>query len=213
LIKKECAYGTDATDYLSRARECLSSNLNSQLFYAAFELRCCIEQRQADYIEGLQHLSNRKVKRWNIGETSKRLHDVWDKPKISSIVFQFADGHEIQTYYTPVTKSLVKAAERELGELLHSLNLEADDVDAWLTAKRTRLIEIYREAWIACQGQHMAPPLWEASSGKAHPFLMKGGVEVKEIFERLELDIDGYRKVVLSIDYVDQPPSKWKCDL
>lgn len=212
-MEKPSEYGQHAIDYLARAHERLSSSCDRDLFYAAFELRCCIEKRQAAYLSALKSHENSKIKRWKIREISRNLYNVWDDPKIASILFKFDDGLEIQTYYTPVTQSLVIAAERDLGLLLHSIDIKGDKLGEWLRLQRVRLTQTYREAWTACKGQHMAPPLWNASTGECHPFLMIGGDEVRELFERIELDPDGYGKFVVNINYLNEPPLDWTPDL
>ena len=44
-------YAVMARDYLARARERLMEGSKAALFHAAMELRCCVEARQAEYLE------------------------------------------------------------------------------------------------------------------------------------------------------------------
>ena len=76
-------YAVSPQEYLARARQRLISNDPSSLFYAAFELRCCVESRQADYLDALEFYRGKKAKHWKVGDTSRRLLHVWDDPKIA----------------------------------------------------------------------------------------------------------------------------------
>lgn len=183
------------------------------MFYAAFELRCCIEARQAGYIRALQYFRDGKVKPWRLRELSGKLHEIWDEPSIASIRFYFDDGWDFQTYYTPVTKRLVQAAEKELGRLLHSIEIEDDKWPEWANQRKVALTEIYRDAWLACQGQHLAPPIWNAHTKEPHPFCIEGGDEVRELFERFELGAAGEADFRFELNYLENPPADWECDL
>lgn len=209
----QLTYQTDARAYLARARQCLIESEHRFLFYAAFELRCCIETRQAGYIAALEFYRGNKVKPWRLRELSGKLRKVWDRPSIASIRFYFDDGWSFQTYYTPVTKELVMAAEKELGQLLHSVYIDQDEWPAWADERKRALTRIYRDAWLACQGQHLAPPIWDADTREPHPFCIEGGDEVRELFERFELGATGKTQFRFELDYLNHPPKNWHCDL
>jgi hypothetical protein len=206
-------YSISPQGYLARARDLLLSNDPPSIFYAALELRCCVESRQADYLEALEFYRGIKIKPWQIGQTSRKLLEVWKNPKIAKLTYRFAD-REFETFFTPVKPTLARAVEKELGSLLHAQSTLRNVNDAWWAINRCRLIEIYREAWVACRGEHMAPPLWKASSREAHPMRLYARPETADLVVRLLLLAKSESKnFVLSIDYLEEPPEDWECGI
>jgi hypothetical protein len=157
-------YPVTPQDYLARARERLISNDPANLFYAAFELRCCVESRQADYLDALEKYQGVKVKGWKVGEVSRKLLHVWPDPKIARLTYGF-DGREFPTYFTPVPPKLVRAVEKDVGPFLHAQLHDRRSDDEWWQEARAKLTQIYKEAWIACRGEHMALHLRERVIG------------------------------------------------
>lgn len=200
-------------DYLARARDRLLSNDPYNLFYAALELRCCVESRQADYLDALDFYRGNKIKHWQVGQTSRKLLESWEDPKIAQLTYHFAD-RDFVTFFTPVKPTLARAVERELGALLHAQTKFRKPDDPWWQATRKRLVEVYRDAWIACRGEHMAPPLWDARTRVAHPMRIYGRPETADLLVRLLLlGTSTNKEFVMGVDYFDEPPEDWKCDL
>lgn len=198
------SYSISARGYLARAKQRLKDETPEALFYAAFELRCCVESRQEEYATALDFLKT-KIKPWNIGKTAMTLQRVFDSKKIAHITLVFGNAKQFDLYYTPVTEGLHGAAVKTLGALLHCMPIfKVDDDPFWMTT-RTELIDIYRRAWITCQGTLLLPPLVDHPMKVEHPsddladWLMRAGAE------KLQL------KMV--VRYLDRPPSDWKCDL
>lgn len=211
-------------DYLARARDCLLSNKPSNIFYAALELRCCVESRQADYLEALEFFRGTKIKHWQVGQTSRKLLESWENPKIAKLTYQFPDK-DFPTFFTPVKPTLARAIEKELGVLLHAQTKFREAKDQWWANQRNRLTEIYREAWVACRGEHMAPPLWNAESRETHPVRLYARPDTAELLIRFLLlqptaanrsvlaRPTASKRFMLNVDYLDEPPGDWECDL
>jgi hypothetical protein len=198
--------------YLSRARKRLTSTCHEDLFYAAFELRCCIESRQADYLEALEKYRGSKIKPWRVAEGAKRLLHVWDQPRISELIYEL-DGRDYPTYFTPVKPELARAAERDIGMLMHAQSMHYPPDDPWWAETKSRLVEIYREAWVACQGEHMSPPLWNACTGEAHPARLYVTPASEELLDRLSALAQSGRTFKVRVAYFDEPPPHWRCNL
>ncbi|MBA2920561.1 hypothetical protein GON01_02510 [Sphingomonas sp. MAH-20] len=205
------AYGTAARDYLARARAALQTGTPQALFYAAYELRCCIEARQAEYTEALLAYEGTKIRPWKLGETNQRIKSKSYNATIARMRFKFPDGTTFTTYHTPVPDQLVEFAERSLNHLLHCQPLFREDEDPWWQKTRDQLLRGYRMCWLACEGDSLVPPLWDARTKKVHP----GRIEVREHNGPL---IDAIQRYVgerfrVEVSYPDQPPPEWVCDL
>jgi len=206
-------YPITPQDYLARARDRLLSNDPANLFYAALELRCCVESRQGDYLDALEYFRGHKIRPWQVGQTSRKLLTVWDDPKIAKLTYKFPDK-EFETFFTPVMPALVRAVEKELGALLHAQTKFRKASEGWWESTKNRLIEIYREAWVACRGEHMAPPLWNFQSGETHPMKLYTRADTADLVVRmLLLGKSRTKEFVLGVDYLDESPEDWKCDL
>jgi hypothetical protein len=197
------SYSVSSRAYLARANQRLREQTLESLFYAALELRCCVETRQEEYATALDFLKT-KVKPWKIGKTAMTLERVFESKQIAHITLSFDDSRQFDLYYTPVQGKLYGAAER-LGALLHRMEAFKADTDPFWTMTRTELQNIYREAWLACQGTLLTPPFFEQPlkvenpSGDLAEWLMRAGKE--------------QLKFTITVEYLDQPPSVWTCDL
>jgi hypothetical protein len=180
------------------------------LFYAALELRCCVEARQGAYAEAQrEYIRRRKIREWKIAEVRILLERVFDSGKIAQIIFE----NETKTlrytsYYTPVTRHLANVAE-QLGRYLHSLDRVRDDQDPWWERTRSHLIEVYRKAWIACRGDMLAPPIM-AKDGIRHQVSFATD-EDRELL--LKIMMPKGSPFVAAVRYLEHPPDDWRPDL
>lgn len=205
------SYGVGPRSYLARAREALQSGTQAGLFHAAFELRCCIEARQAEYVEALAEYEDTKIRPWNLAQTGKRIKNKSYNSTITMMRFEFSDGTTFTTYHTPVTDQLIAFAKRTLHPLLHCQTLFRADDDPWWATARDELTHGYRMAWLACQGDSLVPPLWNPVTKQPHPTrieLRDHNAHLADVFNRM-IGEPG----TLQIAYPDTHPVEWICDL
>lgn len=183
---------------------------NDALFYAAFELRCCIESRQAEYARALDPYKDVKIRAWNIGDNSKRIRKVSYADRIALMRFELS-GKIAESYHTPVTDALVTFAEKELNTLLHAQADFRADKDEWWVRTQNRLLVGYRQAWLACQGDSLVPPLLNGKTNELHPLLLERQARNAPFFEPGEV-VPG-RRFSVEIRYLATAPDHWKCDL
>jgi hypothetical protein len=196
-------YPVSAKSYLARAKLRLQENTNVAIFYAAFELRCCVESRQEEYLTAIESIKT-KVKPWKIGETARALERVFESKKIARVTYHIGSFGPYSVYYTPVTKRLYDRAQN-LGELLHCMKAFKPDDDSFWADTRNRLEQIYRDAWCACQGKLLTPPL------RNHPFK----VEEPEA-QLLEMMLWAHKEkaeIIMKVEYLHRPPDEWTCDV
>jgi hypothetical protein len=201
-------YDVSARSYLERANDCLLERSQKALFYAAFELRCSVEARQAQYIDAMKRYTKMKRTRsWEIGKSQRELEKIFrDGKMIVKLRIASADSdfyHE--SYYTPVSKQLANDAER-LGEYLHARRHYVVDNDPWWSEIRSYLIEIYGQAWISCRGNILAPPLIHPGTGKITNSVIEFTREESMQLLRVR-DLDG------KLEYLSAPPPEWNADL
>lgn len=205
-------YATSPEAYLGRARERLLSGEVEDLFYAAFELRCCVESRQADYLDALETRTGRKVKAWQVRKTANTLLQTWRDPKICRLTYVIGDK-QFPTYFTPVTSELARAVERHIGPLMHAPASYHEARSPWWDETRSRLVNIYRQAWVSCQGEHRAPPLWNERTRETHPMKLYVTPTSEALITYLTA-LSGRRgSFELRVEYLDDPPPEWLCDL
>ena len=203
-------YPISSAGYLSRAKAALMQVTPDALFYAAFELRCCVETRQSEYVEALNAYKGTKIKPWNIGNTGKRIRQASYADRITWVQYDFKFG-KFDSYHTPVSDDLVMFAEKELGQLLHSQPKYRPPEDDWWTIVRAELVRGYRMAWLACQGDSLVPPLWNEKTKKVHPVVLEKNAGNSILFDRLSDLPNSQFKV--QIRYLSSPPPHWQCDL
>lgn len=157
--KNQQRYGISAQGYLERTRERLLQDTHESLFYAALELRCCVEARQAEYVEHLNAYKGQKVRPYRIGENRQKIAKISGGKLIARLQFNLDKGLALVGYHTPVPASLTQYCERHLDNLRHAQPQYRPPNDPWWDATRADLIEHYRQAWVACQGNLLVPPL------------------------------------------------------
>jgi hypothetical protein len=201
-------YDISARGYLARAKKCLSQSDPSSLFYAAFELRCCIEARQDSYVQAQEKYIKSLPRAYKIGHQAKALRKVFKDDTIAEMTFQFGDIADIILYYTPVPSDLHNAAEK-LGDLLHVLQDRHLPDDPWWDATKQRLIELYRGAWAACQGELVCPPLLDRK-GNAIGAIEFTGKKNVALVQKMH---DKGRQFILRMNYLTSLPPDWIPDL
>lgn len=203
-------YSVSANAYLSRAKAALMTGKPEALFYAALELRCCIETRQAEYAEALIAYKGTRIKPWNIGDIGKKIRKASNADRIALMRYDFGEL-KLESYHTPVSDGLVKFAERELGPLLHCQSEYRKSDDKWWDNVRENLLGGYRMAWLACKGDSLTPPLWDQKTKQVHPVTIQMSDENTLLFQKLPT-LPGTTFNV-EIRYLKTPPSHWQCDL
>ena len=162
-------YNVDSRSYLKRARIQLDSRSYEGLFYAAFELRCGIEERMQEYLEGHNHIPKSIKKEWRLGNLDKAILKYFgDSNRITQVtVRQIEKPHEEFTaYYTPVTPELIKIGQK-LGNLLHAQKkFISPDASFW-NKTRNLLERAYMLLEISNKGTLMGPPIWDKNTKRA----------------------------------------------
>ena len=182
------------------------------LFYAIFELRCCVEARQEAYAEALAEFDGSRIRPWKVGETRKRIEKTGAGKLISQYSVHFDDGAIFDIHHTPIPQSLSNFIEKQSGDLLHSQKQYRPLNDPWWANTKKEVVAAYQAAWLACQGNAMAPPLWNPQNKQTNSLIVKCGREGDQaLLERLANSVG--QSYNIRIDYLDAAPSSWICDL
>jgi hypothetical protein len=161
-------YGADVYAYLVRARRQLDSNNPSNLFYAAFELRCAIESRLQQYLDARDDIAKRKKKGWRIAASQLELMKIFrDGRTIVELLLSAPGAGEIRLFFTPVRENLVKAGDR-LGNLLHRAKSTLDYDDRSWSVTRDFLEATFTELEFAAAGTLLAPPMMSRDGRQMH---------------------------------------------
>lgn len=204
-------YDVSAAGYLARARDRLLDDDKVGLFYAALELRCCVEARQAEYIEHLSAFKGKKVRPYKIGENRERIAKISGGKLIAKLIFELPDGQRFEAFHTPVPAPLTRYCERSLDNLRHAQPAYRNRDDPWWANTRDLLIDNYRLAWISCQGNSLAPPMWSSKSRLTHPMVFEVREQDRAALETLRKSVGDHFEV--HVDYLESPPPDWICDL
>jgi hypothetical protein len=201
-------YGVTARSYLQRARDRLLEDNKEALFYAAFELRCSVEARQDEYINAMKKYTRMKRTRsWKISESQRELEKIFRGGEIivRLTITSNESDFKHESYHTPVSNRLANNMGR-IGEYLHAMRRYARDDDPWWNETRSQLIELYKQVWISCRGNMLAPPLLDATTGKITSSVIE--FTRKESTDLLKLrDLNG------KLEYLNAPPDEWSADL
>lgn len=209
-------YRVNDRAYLARCREQLLTGTKQGIFYAAFELKCAVEARLAEYLEHLDSRGGKRVHPFKIGENARTIQRLKIGEVIVKMTYRPEDQDiEIPFYHTPVPESLKKFAEATIDGMRHAQTVYRKPDDPWWGETRQKLIENYRLAWIASRGTVPIPPMydWSKVGSESVPlansivFLYPDGVDdnIKYFKENSTMD--------LSVEYLENPPAEWVCDL
>jgi hypothetical protein len=199
-------YDSSPRGYLSRARDRLLGDNRADLFYAALELRFFVEARQNDYARAQKRYLKSVPPAHKIGSQAAALRKLFNRDEILRLDLDFYDVPPIPLHYTPVTSDLKNAAEK-LGDLLHVRDDTRDDT--WWTETKSKLLKVYRGAWVACRGELLSPLLLDRS-GHAVGAIEFVGPPNKVIFDRVG---DVGRKFKLTVSYLKSIPPEFVPDI
>lgn len=204
-------YGVDARSYLGRCKERLLENTKASLFYAAYELRNCVEARLSEYIEHFEPMKNKKLKPYKIGENARLVRQISQGHAIACFEGEF-EGYTLKEYHTPVPIELKRYCEMKVDELRHAQVKFRHSDDEWWISTRNDLLANYRLAWFACQGNMPVPPLWENGTKRMHPTIFMLTDENRDALQAFAKDAIG-REGEFRISYISDPYDLWKPDL
>ena len=209
LGERENDYGVSSRSYLSRARDCLLNGGLRYLFYAAFELRCCVEARQDEYLEAQKRYRRSSPRSWEINKKSKELERIFAQDKIVRVTLSGGCLGSITLYHVPVNINLRKQAQK-IGEYMHAMLKSRPVDDEWWQDFNRQILEIYRSAWLTCQG-HLLCPLFLHSDGTTEVAFEFD----RERFDTISLEqlVGEGRLVDVQVEYLSNHPEDWKCDL
>jgi hypothetical protein len=179
-------YGTDSRSYLKRSRIQLDSQSYRELFYAAFELRCGIEARVKEYIDGHAHIPTNRKKEWRLSNIDKMILKYFGETDIVTqvIIHLSPPLKKVVCYYTPVTPELI-AIGQKLGDLLHAQSQHRSPEDAFWKTTKDMLENTYKLLEISNKGTLMGPPLWKEKGKSAIMILMGSSDEETESYKKI----------------------------
>lgn len=160
-------YRIAAEAYLTRAEQRLSEPSSESLFYAAFELRCGIEQRMREYLEVRTDISKKRKQGWQIAKLGADLDRVFRTgDQIAEITMHHEGMDEpVVLRYVPVRQELRRMAER-LGGLLHAAKEFHPPDDRWWNSTDAYLRAVASELRTAVSGSLLGPPLLNRNTGE-----------------------------------------------
>jgi hypothetical protein len=194
------SYGMSARDYVKRAESCLHHKDRRYLFYAAFELRCAVEARMQEYLEGWDHVSKKQKQGWKIkklGSATERAFKAGDRVMRWRVEDKDTRETLAVLYYTPVTKKLRSNAER-LGANPHAPKKYHPDTDKWWSQFRRLLEEMVRQLQTATTGTLMGPALMKGNTIQLSTEIPPG-TDIGQIYR------EGV-SIRVHVDYLDKLP-------
>lgn len=211
---QEDDYGVSARDYLFRAREKLLEGSKTALFHAALELRCCVEARQAEYLEG-QTGTSKKLQPFRLGETARTIRRIYAGELIFKMTISSTqkDAPSTTHYHTPVPQVLLSYCERRIDALRHAQTHYRPPKDVWWDEIRREMVEHYRLAWLACQGTILMPPLWDRKTGRLSPIRIQLGTD-RMSSDQIGRPLEAVgTTLMMRVEHLEHPPPDWHCDL
>jgi len=173
--------------FLQRAHRRLTSEEPHELLYAALELRLGIEARLDEHKQGMENISKKLSKGWELAFVSRQIRKVFSQTDMAySFELELDDGlPPIGFLYTPVSSRLVKIGAR-LGELLHFRKIPHHPGELWWNASRQLIVEGLQHLAIASVGELLAPPLVSPKT-RIRRFTLRTTIKrAKEIVPRLQ---------------------------
>jgi len=199
-------YSVSSRAYLDRAHEALRNGASEHLFYAAFELRCGIEARMNEYLEGWAHVSKKKKNGWRIPEIARNLEETFrlGHKSVRWAVHEEDSGKLLVVfYYTPVGPRL-QAAGKKLGNYLHSMKQFRPPEDSWWQTFRSELDAAATDLAKATRGTLLGPPLMKKGTSEVD---MKLEIPSATEAEAIHKQIHGQRLRV-RVDYLSSIPDE-----
>ncbi len=194
------SYGFSAREYLFRARKCLAQEDPSCLFYAAFELRCGVEVRMREYLESWDHVSNKQKKGWQIASLGNATLEAFKTDRYQRWKLSEPQTQTVVSvhYYTPVTSSLQKNAEK-LGNYLHSQTRHIPAGSEWWGSFRSLLEEMEKQLTVATSGTLLGP----AMLMEDNQILMSA--RLPPVYNPKEF-VELQHRSIIDVDYLDELP-------
>jgi len=187
-------YRVSAEGYLARAQTQLALGSSEALFYAAFELRACIEARQDQYLDAQRAYARGIPRSWKIGNQRRELSRIFEGQKIQLIRIRLSSG--LETFrYIPVVPGLSKAAE-QLGDVLHAQEKFREKDDPWWLTLREWISRIAVHAEYCCAGELLCPCLVRAGMGSL-------AVDLKNNLMSVLPEIRPGKTFEIQVDYKD----------
>ncbi|MFT4115603.1 hypothetical protein [Bradyrhizobium sp.] len=194
--------------HLARARKRLEGDDRADLFYAALELRFCVEARQNDYVQAQSRYLKSIPAAHKIGNQAAALRRLFDRDETLRVEIDFHDLPPKVLYYTPVTNELKKSAEK-LGDLLHIQKVRRSGDEAWWLSQKSFLLQTYRSAWYACRGEMLSPLLLLRDKS------VVGAIELVADQDPLFFERIGEvgRTAIFNVSYIDKLPADLSPDI
>ena len=194
--------------YLERARQCLLEKTRRYLFYAALELRGCIEARQDEYLDAQKRYRRSLRKSWQSGKKAKELNRIFNEDQIAKVTLNQEEFSTLTLFHVPVKKALVNQTNK-LGYYLHAEPAREPN-EAWWREFASLLLDTYCGAWVICRGNLLCPPLLNADGTTMVAIEFD---HASELASQCEDRFSAGRRLVASVAYLDSPPAEWRCDL
>lgn len=198
-------YIVDSKTYLERARKQLDSQSHEGIFYAAFELRCGIEARMREYLDGHNHISKGQKKQWKLGKLSKAVEKFFgDTNRVTEVTISPIQNpnEKYVAYYTPVTPELIKLGQK-LGDLLHAQKKYILPEDSFWKTTRNTLELAYDLLETSTKGILMGPPIWLKSKKRAGMIISSACEEETKLYHKLFKKGD---EIIVDIKHLDGFP-------
>lgn len=203
------SYRVTGRDYLTRAREQLAVSKEENLFYAAFELRAGVESRLSEYIEDQRHVSEKLKKGWQIAVLARGVERAFqDGSNYARFAYCDETGHEelFVLYYTPISKTLQKDAQR-LGDYLHHQRRYRPDDNDWWKQFKNLLRRAETLLAQACTGTMIGPPLMKKGTKTVD---MRVELPPNCGYEELISDMQAGRRFMAKIAYSKKFPDTFE---
>ena len=204
------AYEISSHGYAQRARSRLDEGTNEALFYAAFELRAGVQTRLNQYLENQDNISRKAKEGYRIEPLAKMVEKAFRTGnKVIKVTMRPDDEEAVPDvfYFTPVSPSLKKKAEK-LGNYLHAMQRLRTDNDPWWKTTRRFLEETYAELVEANRGELVGPPLRNRENGTVHIYWQ--GPSIAEKPPRYIGKSYVGTQMVFEVEYLDRHPDAKK---
>jgi hypothetical protein len=198
-------YKTTSRDYLTRARCFLSSGDTASLFYSAFELRCGIEARLHEYLDGARDIASVKSGLWQIKHLGRQVEnkfDIYSKAVVVTLINQ-ETKEEVIYAYTPVTARLRKIGEM-LGSYLHHVSDEKIKRKDYLDKLKKHLTIGIKELEFSTSGTLLGPPRFSKSDRKHNMHLIFESHRAPEFLREGDVGLLRMRLKVVKKDEINK---------
>lgn len=205
-------YPTAAQSYLRRARERILEGNAESLFYAAFELRACIEARVVEYAETLPNIKGKRVTSWQLAKARLALQRAVPDRRFTVVTITIGDDRHT-VIHTPIPNEVWKNVGK-LGDYLHYRH-EFDGGDhAQLLAFADLVLTVYKDAWIACKGDLIGPLLGKGKPGSTVTTLIRLDSPDALAFNKVvKKAIADETPATMGVEYPKELPVDWDFDL